>query len=227
MLHASRVCLFAVVISMGVVHSGWAQASKEMTALTGKISGIERKGKTTTVVVKGDGGEQSVELTAKVAVEISSDGDDGFLTPGLFVRVEAIEINKKYFGSSFDVFPQVNGKMPPATAIKPPAQPGQSVNRYVVSGEIAKYSPPVDGEKYGHMELRQTGKASIKVLVEPQHTVKVVLSDPALLEEEFTATVTGRKSGDKFSAQKFAVTTTKKLKASESLDELTGAKKKK
>ena len=227
MRHVTRVCLCVVVLSTVILPQVWAQAVKEPTAITGKISGIERKGKTTTVTVKGDTDEQVIELTAKVAVEITSEGDDGFLIPGLFVKVDAVETNKKYFGNSFEVFPQMTGKIPPAAAVKPPGQPGQSVNRYIVSGEIVKHTPPADGEKYGHMELRQAGKATLSVLVEPQHAVKVVLSDPATLEGGQTAIVTGRKSGDKFVAQKFAVTTTKKLKADESLDDLTGKKKKK
>ena len=39
--------------------------------------------------------------------------------------------------------------------------------------------------------------------------------------------LTGRKAGDKFVAQKVSVISTKKLKAEESLSELTGKKKKK
>ena len=77
------------------------------------------------------------------------------------------------------------------------------------------------------MELRQAGKATLTVFVEPEHTVNVVVSDPSKLEEGQSATVTGRKTGDKFVAQKLAVTTTAKLKAEESLDDLTGKKKKK
>ena len=227
MRHVTRICLCAVALSKLTVPCVWAQAGKELSSLTGKISGIEYKGKTTTVTVKGDTDEQSVDLTAKVAVEISSEGDDGFLTPGLFVKIEAIEVNQKFFGSGFEVFPQMVGKIPPASAVKPPAQPGQSVSRHIVSGEIVKHTPPAEGEKYGHLELRQMGKATLSVLVEPQHTVHVVLSDPTKLDEGQAATVTGRKAGDKFVAQKVSVTSTKKLKAEESLAELTGKKKKK
>ena len=227
MRHVTRICLCAVLLSSMAVHCVWAQAGKAATSLTGKISGIERKGKVTTVTVKGDTGEQSAELTAKVAVEITSDGDDGFLSPGLFVKVDSVETNKRFFGTSFEVFPQMEGKLPLATAFKPPGQPGQSVNRHIVSGEIVKHTPPAEGEKYGQLELRLAGRATLSVLVEPQHTVKVVLSDPATLEEGQAATVTGRKSGDKFVAQKVSVISTKKLKAEESLAELTGKKKKK
>ena len=124
MRHVSRVCLCAVVLSTVNLASVWAQPGKEPTSITGEISGIERKGKTTTVTVKGETDEQSFELTAKVAVEISSGGDDGFLAPGLFVKIETVEINKKFFGSSFEVFPQRTGKIPPASAVKPPAQSG-------------------------------------------------------------------------------------------------------
>ena len=227
MRHVTQVCLCAVVLSTVSLPYVWAQVGKEPTTTTGDISRIERKGKTTTITVKGESDEQSFDLTTKVAVEISSGGDDGFLVPGLFVKIDAIEINKKLFGSSFEVFPQTTGKIPPASAVKPPVQEGQSVNRHIVSGEIAKLTPPAKGEKYAHLELRQAGKATLSVFVEPEHTVSVVVSDPTKLEEGQSATVTGLKSGNKFLAQKLAVTTTTKLKAEESLDDLTGKKKKK
>ncbi len=223
----TRACLCAVILSSASLPRVWAQAGREPSTFTGEITRIERKGKTTTVTVKGETDEQSFDLAAKVAVEISSGGDDGFLAPGLFVKIEAVETNKKLFGSSFEVFPQTTGKLPPASAIKPPAQPGQSVTRHIVSGEIVKHTPPAKDEKYAHLELRQAGKATLTVLVEPKHTVSVVVSDPTKLEEGQSATVTGVKSGNKFLTQKLAVTTTKKLKAEESLDDLTGKKKKK
>ena len=53
--------------------------------------------------------------------------------------------------------------------------------------------------------------------------MSVVVSAPTKLEEGQSATVTGHK----FLVQKLAVTTTTKLKAEESLDGLTGKKKKK
>ncbi len=227
MRHVTRVCLCAVVLSTVSPPRVWAQAGKEPSTFTGEMTRIERKGKTTTVTIKGETDQQSFELTPKVAIEISSGGDDGFLAPGLFVKIDAVEINKKFFGSSFEVFPQMTGKIPPASAVKPPAQPGESVNRHIVSGEIAKLTPPAKGEKYAHLELRQAGKATLSVFVEPEHTVSVVVSDPAKLEEGQSATVTGLKSGNKFVAQKLVVTTTKKLKAEESLDDLTGKKKRK
>ena len=68
MRHVTRICLCAVALSTLTVPCVWAQAGKELSSLTGKISGIEYKGKTTTVTVKGDTDEQSVDLTAKVAV---------------------------------------------------------------------------------------------------------------------------------------------------------------
>jgi len=218
--------LLMVLVAVTFVPLARGQSGASAPSFTGKISAIEHKGKTSTIKVKGETEELAIDLSGKLALEISAVGDDGFLAPGLFARIDSTEINQRYFGSMISVFPQMEGKLPPTSAVKPPAQTGQSVNRQIVSGEIVKYTPPSEGDKYGHLELRKTARATLDVLIEPQHSLLVILSDPAELEMDLPVTATGRKSGDKLQAQRVVVTTSKKLKAEESLAKLTGKKKK-
>lgn len=222
-----RRFVLVFVVAIACPAALWAQGAKDQSTLTGKISQVERKGKTTLVKLATETGEQTLELAQKTTLEIVSTGDDGFLTPGLYVRIDSVESNKSQFGHTFEVFPKYEGKIPPASAVKPPPQPGQSQNRHIVTGEIVKYEPPKEGEKYGRLELRQTPKATLPVYVEPGHTVKVVVTDPSQLEAGQSATAVGRKAGDKIAASKFTVATGARLKAEESLSNLTGKKPKK
>lgn len=195
--------------------------------MTGEVASVEKKGKLTSVVVKGDGEEWKVDLTPKVQLEISSEGDSEFLRQGIFVRIEAVEVNGKLFGSKLDVYPQWKGNIPPATVIKPPAVPGAVVSQRMIAGQIVTYVPPMGEEKkYGQLELKHTGRSTLSVMIEPEHKLAVIQNDAKLIETGQKATITGQRAGKKFIPQKLAITTGQQLKAQDVLPE-PGSKKKK
>jgi hypothetical protein len=194
---------------------GLASAQPPAAVITGKITAAETKGKITTLVVKDDAGtEHKVEVTPKVAFELQSTGNDDCLVAGFFLQIDAIQSNNALFGSTFLVLPDRVGKLPPAKAVKPPAMMGQSVERYIITGEIARFEKVEDG-KYNLLHLKLNPKSELTVYIEPKHTVKVVQSDPKSAVVGQTATVEGRNAGTKFLPTKITIDTGTKITGEE------------
>ncbi|OYW19958.1 MAG: hypothetical protein B7Z55_07985 [Planctomycetales bacterium 12-60-4] len=197
-----------------------AQNSNEPTTLEGTVTSIVTKGKSTTIKVTDAGGnEYDYPITPKLDLEILAKGDDGFLAEGVVVKIDATESNEHFFGTQFDVYPQFSGRVPVAKAVKAPPKPGQSQSLHFISGEIVKLEDIPDG-KYDLLHLKGPGKQSLQVYVEPNHRVRVILTDPKSIKESQSVTVTGRAAGQRFLASKISINTGETLKGAEFLPTL-------
>jgi hypothetical protein len=209
-------CLMVTLI-VGWLASNASAQTPGAAVVTGKITAVEAKGKTTTLKLQDDGGtEHSYLVTPAIDVQIQSQGGDDCLAPGLFVQIDTIQSNKAFFGSQFLIYPDQAGKIPPAKAIKAPAAAGQSRERYFVSGEIVRYEKVEDG-KYNLLHLKVNPKVEFTVYIEPNHNVKVVRSDLQAAEIGQTATVEGRAAGAKLIPSKITIDTGAKVTGEELL----------
>ncbi len=197
--------------------SSSAQGTAQLPSLTGKVAGVETKGRTTTLTVTDDGGnEHEFALTPKVELEIVAVGDDGFLTEGQMVQIDAVESNESFFGTTFSVYPHYSGRPVPAKAVKAPPSAGQSQNRHFVSGEIVRLDDKGDG-KYHLLQLKLNPKSQLAVYVEPTHQVRVILTDPSAIKEGQEVRVTGRQTGQRLTPTKITIVTGETLKGAEFL----------
>lgn len=205
-----RNLLFLAIVLIGSPAFGQPPGT---SVITGKVTAVSSKGKTTTLKVQDDAGtEHTLEVAPKTVVEIQSEGDDECLAPGLFVQIDTIQSNKNYFGSEFRVISDYAGKMPPAKAVKAPAMIGQSTERHFVSGEIARFEKVEDG-KYNLLHLKSGPKSEMPVYIEPNHKVKVVQTEAKAAKIGQTATVEGRMAGTKFLPAKITIDTGEKITA--------------
>jgi len=209
--------LFSGLVA-AVLIAGSAFAQQPASAIiNGKLTAVEAKGKVAVLKVKDDAGtEHRFDVTPKIAFEIQSAGDDGFFAPGLFVRIDAIQSNNALFGSAFQIYPDQPGKIPPAKAVKAPPTQGQSREQYFVSGEIARFEK-VEDAKYNLLHLKINPKSELTVYIEPDHSVKVVQTDPQKAVVGQTATVEGRLAGTKLLPTRITIDTGETLKAEEFL----------
>jgi len=183
-------------------------------SLSGKVGAVEAKGKSTRLTVTTEVGDQTYDLPPKVELEILSTGDDACLVAGLLVKIDAVESNKAYFATVLSVYPEFEGKAPPAAAVKAPKEIGQSQNRHFITGEIVSYKSQPD-EKYDLIELKGAGRNVLSVYVERQHSVRVVQSDPSHIAVNQAVTVTGRKAGTRLIPTKVTVNTGTTLQGEE------------
>jgi hypothetical protein len=202
-----------LLLTLGLL-AGFAAAASAQTTdkITGKVTSVEVRGKTAKLTVATDLGDQTYDITPKVELEIVSTGDDACLMKGLFVKVDAVESNQKYFGTVFSVYPEHMGRIPPAAAVKAPIEAGQSQNRHFVTGEIAAFTPATEPDaKYDLLELKTTGKATLTVYMEKNRTVKVVQSEPGHIEKDQPAVIVGKRAGNKLLPSAITINTGKKL----------------
>jgi hypothetical protein len=104
--------------------------------------------------------------------------------------------------------------MPPAKAVKAPPVPGQSTQRFFVSGEIARFEK-VEDAKYNLLHLKVNLKTELTVYIEPNHSVKVVQTDPQKAVVGQAVTIEGRSAGTKLIPAKITIDTGEKLKGDE------------
>ncbi len=214
-LRHATIMSFAIIAGIGICCSPVrAQSgSGKVPSIAGRITGIETKGRTTTVTFTDEAGtEYEFPLTPKTEVEIVSTGDDGFLAPGKLVKIDAIQSNNAFFGSTFAVYPDYAGRIQPARAVKAPAVPGQSQNLHIVTGEIVRLDDKGDG-KYHLLQLKVNPKSELTVYVEPSHRVNVISTDGSALQEGQSATVIGRATGSRLQVAKITVNTGETLKS--------------
>ncbi|MBI1346890.1 hypothetical protein GC163_11445 [bacterium] len=201
---------------------GFAPVSaQDSPNLIAEVKSVETKGKTTilTVVDTASSTEYQFQLTPKVEVEIVANGDDTFLAEGVLIRTQATESNKSLFATNIDAYPQYSGKPVPAKAVKAPPKPGQSQNSYIVSGEVVELEAPAD-EKYKVLQLKVNAKSKMPVYLEPNHKIRVVLTDAASIKEGQQAEITGRVAGTKLIPSKVVIQTGEDLVGSEFLPTL-------
>jgi 3D (Asp-Asp-Asp) domain-containing protein len=211
--------LVRALLIAGLGFSGLPARAAEPDSVTGTVSAVEVKGKTAKLTVSVDGVDRVFDLTPKVELEILSNADDACLSPGLFVKVDAVESNNLQFGRVFSVYPDYVGKVAPAAATKAPMAAGQSVNRYLVTGEIAKFTATPE-EKYDALELRGVGKNTVPIYVERQRSVRIVQTDPKLIAAGQAVTVEGKMTGTKFLPTQVTITTGQSIKGEEFLPTL-------
>lgn len=218
---AMRGLVFGLFVVL-VQPAGWSQQPQPggVPEIKGTVSGVETKGRNTTIKFTNDEGNAfDIAVTPRLEIEVRAKGDDGFLAPGVLVKIDAIQSNKLFFGSKFEVYPQFSGKSPPARAVKAPPKPGQSQNLHLVTGEIVRLEDKGD-TKYDRLFLKVSGNNELMVYVEPSHSVNVVLTDPESLEAGQEASVVGRIAGPRLQAAKISVDTGKTLKGEEFLESL-------
>lgn len=217
-----------IVGCLGVLWMGWTASEARAQgvggqappAISGSITGVETKGRTTTVTFTDEAGNAfEFALNPKIDLEVSATGDLGFLAAGAYVEIEALKSNDYYFGSQFRVFPQFSGRSQPAKAVKAPPAPGRSMNQYQIDGEIVRFEDKGD-EKYHKLYLKVNPKTEQLVYVETNHKITVILTDPSAVEEGQTASVVGRVLGTRLIPSKLSIDTKKTLKAEEFLPTL-------
>lgn len=191
--------------------------------LSGQVTAVDTKAKVAKLTVSTDMGEFTVDLTPKLDLEILSVGDDSCLISGLMVRIEAIESNQQYFGHTLWLYPNHQGRIPPASAVKAPAEPGQSRNRYFLTGEIAQFESKPD-EKYDQLGLKGTGRNIQSLYLERNRSIRVVHTDPTKIEVGQSVSLVGRKAGNRFVATKVTIHTGATVKG-EDLTPITDKKK--
>ncbi len=183
--------------------------------LTGKVAEVTRKGKTVTVTIRPEGGDPlAVEISARVKLEVVSTGDEGFFREGLAVSADCVESNKLYFSGKFRVIADAAQKPLPPSVVTPPAEPGTSRTRKIVSGTIVGFEKVAE-EKYDLLKLKSSPQQPLSVQVERNRSIQVVQTDPEQIATDMKATATGRPAGGKFLATKLVIETGKKLKAEE------------
>lgn len=214
-------CLAGLWVAGSVIEArAQGAAGQAPPAISGTITGLETKGRTTTVTFTDEGGNAfEFALNPKLDLEVSAAGDLGFLAAGAYVEIEALQSNDYYFGSQFRVFPQFAGRSQPAKAVKAPPVPGRSMNLYHINGEIVRFEDKGD-EKYHKLYLKVNPKTEQLVYVETNHKITVVLTDASAVEEGQAASVVGRVLGTRLIPSKLSIDTKKSLKAEEFLPTL-------
>ena len=183
--------------------------------LTGKVAEVTRKGKTFTVMIRPEGGDPlPVEITPRVKLEVVSSGDEGFFREGLAVSADCVESNKLYFSGKFRVMAESAQKPLPPSVVTPPAVPGTSRTRKIVSGTIVGFEKVAE-EKYDLLSLKSSPQQPLSVQVERNRSIVVIQTDPEQIATDMKATATGRPAGGKFLATMLVIDTGKKLKAEE------------
>lgn len=183
--------------------------------LKGKVAEVTRKGKTVTVMIRPEAGDpQPVEITPRVKLEVVSTGDEGFFREGLTVSADCVESNKLFFSGKFRVMAEAAPKPQPPSVVTPPAVPGTSRTRKIVSGTIVGFEKVAE-EKYDLLKLKSSPQQPLSVQVERNRSIVVIQTDPEQIATDMTATATGRLAGGKFLATTLVVETGKKLKADE------------
>lgn len=204
-----------LLCSMLVFLAPLAAGAQTGGTLTGKIAEVTRKGKTVTVTLRPETGDPlSIELTAKVKLEIVSTGDEGFFREGLSVTADCIESNKLYFSGQFRVNVTPGQKPIPASVTVPPAEPGTSRTRKLVAGTIVGFEKVAE-EKYDLLKLKSPPQQPLSVQVERNRTIAVIQTDPDLIATDMKATATGKPAAGKFLATRLVIDTGKRLKAEE------------
>lgn len=122
------VCLLAATLLTFPASSALAQAKgqrkgPEAEKISGKITGVEAKGKAATLTVEGDGGQTlEVLLTAKTRLSVSAPGELANIQPKTFLVAErAVESNNLLFARKFDLY--LGGQTPAATIQRDPKAP--------------------------------------------------------------------------------------------------------
>lgn len=189
------------------------QQAAEPEPVRGKVVSVGKKGRIPLLTVETDSGEQEILITPKVDFSITAPGDETFVVPGLYVTGKAVESNKMYFAKEITVHVGQKGRSGMAKA---PAAVGESVNSYLIAGEIAARQ---QSEEYPEYEviLLKIGRGQ-PVFLEKDLEVTVSLNDPEQIPEDAAVELHGRllKNGTMI-VQKATVVLTEPLKAEDVL----------
>ncbi len=220
--------------------SGRRRTSKSRTrtnvaqTVEGKITAIEKKGRTFLVSIEDEKGEKSEHrLTSKTPVQVTGAGDRGFMQPGAVVYTEAYvkEIKNKqnpnqqnrnfrnrnngqpsrrlYFGKSFKVY------------LSRSPQPGWNKKGNEVQEFIGQIVQKTDKEVV--LNLGRAGR--VNVTLEEGYKVEIVSNDLGLISEGAEVVLHGRPARGRFKVNSAEIKLDKTLKSLEYFASNKGAKK--
>lgn len=152
---------------------------------SGTVVEVQKKGRGRTLVVEDTEGQRhEFVITPKVALEVTAQGDAGFVRPGQFFSAKGTMSNQKLFIKELTI-----GLVKPRSRQvalgsfeKAPAVVGESTESYLISGSIVGTQPDPDYKDYLLVGLNIRG-AVPPIMLEPGFTVTVSSSDPDLITE--------------------------------------------
>lgn len=180
--HAVNSLAAAIVISLIAVPVSGAQKRGQKTETKqGTIVEVKQSGRRQALVVEIDGKQQTVAVTPKLNLQVKAAGDAGFLRAGQYLSATAVMSNDKLFIKELTISPVKKGqRVPPGKIVKAPVEAGQSKSAYDVSGLITAMQPNADYPEHRDVVLKATGVRA-PIMVEPEYSVTVSSSDPALI----------------------------------------------
>ena len=154
---------------------------------TGTVVEVQHKGRRRLLIVEIDGKRQNVAVTPKLNLQITAPGDAGFLRPGQYLSASALMSNDTLFIKELTIRPARKGqRWPPGKIAKAQAKAGESQLAYDVSGLITATQPNPDYPEHTDVALKAAG-ARAPIMIEPDFTVTVNSSDPAMIPENSEA----------------------------------------
>ncbi|MGQ0637130.1 MAG: hypothetical protein ACT4QC_21185 [Planctomycetaceae bacterium] len=209
------LCLCGALPTVGLYAQG-AKGKKgpaEAERVVGKISSLERKGKTVTLTVaKEAGGSLDVLLTPKLRPEITAKGDASLFQQGRLVASDSLVMsNGELFGRKFSVYLSEAPREPLFS--KDPQNEGV----WHLCGQVVAVEPASITLNYGgsikKVSFEQGGELEVTAYTQ----------DAELIVEGSAVELEGNARAGRFITQRVAVTRDKPLTA----DELAGANDKK
>ncbi len=174
-----------------------AQTKSKVAAETikGKIKEVEVKGKTATVMVsREDGDDLKVLVTAKLPFGVEGAGTKECIRQGVVIASKGVVSNNQYFCSEFTVY--VGAQSPPLGAVQDPEQAGQ----WVLVGQV------LGGDEMGlNCSFGAGGQRRVAYDTAATVTVKVVSGDLKFLAVDQECEVTGTFRGKNFVASALKV----------------------
>ena len=166
--------------------------------IKGKLVSLERKGRSLVLTMTDkDGEEKEFMLTSRVSLLISAKGDNGFLAPKQFVSTTAVMSNKMLFAKQLNVLVS-KGKTPRAGLAKAPPKAGQSMNAYLVAGEILSRQNSKEYEDYETVTVNVGGRNGTSVFLDKGYTVTVSVTDPEFAKPEADVELQGQTARGRF-----------------------------
>ena len=177
--------------------------SNEAQYVTGKVTGVEKKGKVATVAIEKDGGEtMSLEITKKVDFAVVGPGSADLIRPNCMVSTEAIKGNNQtLMGKDFIIYVGLN---PLARAEPDPKRE----NVYLICAQVIS----ADQEAMV-VNLGDLGPQKLAYEPDADITYTVHSGDPTLAAEGSEIEIEGAQKGSKFIASKVRVTVKEPLTA--------------
>ncbi|MEZ6067259.1 MAG: hypothetical protein R3B90_16500 [Planctomycetaceae bacterium] len=146
---------------------------------SGKLTEVQQKGRTTTLILQMDDGQtHEVKVTPLISLAINGTGSKDLLEAGRLVSGTGIMSNNTIFLTEVTVHLLPKGRKAPTGGVqKIEAEAGESVNQYMVGGELTSFGPADGFPEYMALGLKLRGNVP-NVWTEKEYTVKVSSADP-------------------------------------------------